>query len=148
MQPALRVHQNQKDKLWLNRDEKTIAAPPGAARAVYGREDPTCLPLKKPFQTTDGRTPERKGASWKRLPQKPRPNKCHFIRRSIHNCSRGWNDQPALNDRAVSVYRVPHMQGFGHADVPVVLQVPGNAADAVPCKRLRQSSRMLTFMLS
>ena len=28
------------------------------------------------------------------------------------------------------------MQGFGHADVPVVLQVPGNAADVVPCERL------------
>ena len=28
------------------------------------------------------------------------------------------------------------MQGFGHADVPVVLQVPGNEADALPCERL------------
>jgi hypothetical protein len=27
----------------------------------------------------------------------------------------------------VSVYRVPQMQGFGHADVLVVLQVPGNS---------------------
>ena len=30
------------------------------------------------------------------------------------------------------------MQGFGHADVLVVLQVPRNAADAVPCERLQK----------
>ncbi len=28
------------------------------------------------------------------------------------------------------------MRGAGHADVLVVLQVPGNKADAVPCERL------------
>ena len=28
------------------------------------------------------------------------------------------------------------MQGAGHADVLVILQVPGNKADAVPCERL------------
>jgi hypothetical protein len=28
------------------------------------------------------------------------------------------------------------MRGAGHADVPVVLQMPGNKADAVPCERL------------
>ena len=30
------------------------------------------------------------------------------------------------------------MQGFGHTDVRVVLQVPGNEADAVPCERLHR----------
>ncbi len=30
------------------------------------------------------------------------------------------------------------MRGTGCADVPVVLQVPGNKADAVPCERLRK----------
>ena len=29
------------------------------------------------------------------------------------------------------------MHGTGHADVLVVLQMPGNKADAVPCERLR-----------
>jgi hypothetical protein len=29
------------------------------------------------------------------------------------------------------------MRGAGHTDVHVVLQVPGNKADAVPCERLR-----------
>jgi hypothetical protein len=28
------------------------------------------------------------------------------------------------------------MCGAGHADVLVILQVPGNKADAVPCERL------------
>jgi hypothetical protein len=28
------------------------------------------------------------------------------------------------------------MHGTGHADVLVVLQMPGNKADAVPCERL------------
>jgi hypothetical protein len=32
---------------------------------------------------------------------------------------------------------VPQMSGAGHADVLVILQVPGNKADAVPCERLR-----------
>jgi hypothetical protein len=31
---------------------------------------------------------------------------------------------------------VPQMHGVGHEDVLVVLQVPGNKADAVPCERL------------
>ncbi len=30
------------------------------------------------------------------------------------------------------------MQGFGHEDVHVVLQMPGNEADAVPCERLQR----------
>ena len=30
------------------------------------------------------------------------------------------------------------MQGAGHEDVLVVLQVTGNKADAVPCERLRR----------
>ncbi len=30
------------------------------------------------------------------------------------------------------------MRGTGYADVPVVLQVPGNKADAVPCERLQK----------
>ncbi len=30
------------------------------------------------------------------------------------------------------------MRGFGHADVWVILQVPGNKADTVPCERLRK----------
>jgi hypothetical protein len=29
------------------------------------------------------------------------------------------------------------MHGTGHADVLVVLQMPGNKADAVPCERLQ-----------
>jgi len=29
------------------------------------------------------------------------------------------------------------MHGTGHADVMVVLQMPGNKADAVPCERLQ-----------
>jgi hypothetical protein len=31
------------------------------------------------------------------------------------------------------------MRGAGHADVPFVLQMPGNKADAVPCERLRKN---------
>ncbi len=38
--------------------------------------------------------------------------------------------------QTVSVYRVPQMQGGGHAVVLPVLQVPYNKADAVPCERL------------
>jgi hypothetical protein len=32
------------------------------------------------------------------------------------------------------------MRGTGHEDVPVVLQVPGNKADVVPCERLRKKN--------
>ncbi len=32
------------------------------------------------------------------------------------------------------------MRGAGYADVPVVLQVPGNKADAVPCERLHNEN--------
>jgi hypothetical protein len=28
------------------------------------------------------------------------------------------------------------MRGAGHADIPFLLQMPGNKADAVPCERL------------
>ncbi len=42
----------------------------------------------------------------------------------------------ACPPRPVSGYRVPQMQGGGHADVLPVLQVPANTADAVPCDRL------------
>jgi hypothetical protein len=34
------------------------------------------------------------------------------------------------------------MRGAGHADVVVVLQVPGNKADAVPCERLPILNRL------
>jgi hypothetical protein len=32
------------------------------------------------------------------------------------------------------------MRGAGHEDVLVVLQVPGNKADAVPCERLESAA--------
>jgi hypothetical protein len=41
-----------------------------------------------------------------------------------------------INHWPVGVYRVPQLRGAGHEDVLVVLQVPGNKADAVPCERL------------
>ena len=52
--------------------------------------------------------------------------------------SQGRNANVAVTAGSVSVYRVPQMCGAGHADVLVILQVPGNKADAVPCERLHE----------
>ena len=38
-------------------------------------------------------------------------------RRVFSTCSRGWKAQRVQNPHTVSVYRVPQMQGAGHADV-------------------------------
>jgi len=44
-------------------------------------------------------------------------------------------------DNYVDKYR---MHGTGHADVLVVLQMPGNKADAVPCERLLLGQAVIT----
>ena len=62
------------------------------------------------------------------------PNEPGFSWRN--NRSQGFKVRCASNNLIVSVYRVPQMQGVGCADVLLVLQVPDNKADAVPCERL------------
>ena len=50
----------------------------------------------------------------------------------FHDFAVGFLERGILT---VSVYSVLQMQGGGYADV-LVLQVPDNKADAVPCERL------------
>ena len=60
----------------------------------------------------------------------------HFRASFSRTYSRGRNSQFTATAGSVSVYRAPQMVGAGHADVLVILQVPGNNADAVPGERL------------
>jgi len=46
--------------------------------------------------------------------------------------------KPIAKQHAVIVYRGQKMQGAGHAGALTVVQVPGNKADELPCKRLRK----------
>ncbi|HDH97888.1 MAG TPA: hypothetical protein ENF70_01985 [Deltaproteobacteria bacterium] len=62
------------------------------------------------------------------------------------NRSRDYNARFTATHRTVSVHRALQMRGGGYADVPPVLQVPDNKADAVPCERLRKRAAIAALL--